>query len=226
MSFIKKRKQPVVSSLMESSFTTGAACGIRRVSPCTVASLLRGEYKDEVDQFFIVDCRYDFEFEGGHVQNAANLPSKSAIERFFQEHRSAAGKTVLIFHCEYSKRRGPNSAGHLRQLDRISNTYPSLTFPGLYIMEGGYKAFFEAYPDLCAPRGYISMFDPRFATLCRERTKEFKGSWSPKRIANRPIPSIRSRCTLFGVPTRSQSAEQLTHLQTLHDSIQTATQCV
>jgi len=224
MSFIKKRKQPI-SSLMESSFTTEAACGIRRVSPCTVASLLRGEYKDEVDQFFIVDCRYDFEFEGGHVQNAVNLSGKSAIERFFQEHRYTAGKTVLIFHCEFSKRRGPNSAGHLRQFDRISNTYPSLTFPDLYIMEGGYKAFFETYPDLCAPRGHISMFDPRFAALCRERTKEFKGSWSPKRRANRPIRSIRSRCTLFGVPTPSPG--QLTHLQTLHDNIQqTAAQCV
>jgi len=205
------------------------ACGIRRVSPCTVASLLRGEYKDEVDQIFIIDCRYDFEFEGGHIQNALNLSGKEAIEKFFQDNRYTAGKTVVIFHCEFSKQRGPTSARHLRQLDRISNTYPSLTLPDVYIMEGGYKAFYEAYPDLCSPRDYVSMWDTRFSALCRERAREFKRSWSPRIPQNRPI---RSRCTLFGgggLP-RSQSGEQLSHLQPLsldsNVTLQTTAQCV
>ena len=33
-----------------------------------VASLIRGEYEDSLCNFDIIDCRYPYEYEGGHIQ--------------------------------------------------------------------------------------------------------------------------------------------------------------
>ena len=35
-------------------------------------------------------------------------------------------------------------------------------FPEVYVMDGGYKAFFEKYPHLCTPQTYVTMFDDKF----------------------------------------------------------------
>ncbi|VDL97751.1 unnamed protein product [Schistocephalus solidus] len=50
---------------------TGA--GLNFVSTETVASLLRGDYEKKGVKFMIVDCRYPYEYEGGHVKTAVNL---------------------------------------------------------------------------------------------------------------------------------------------------------
>jgi hypothetical protein len=41
--------------------------------------------------------------------------------------------------------------------------YPKLLYPELYVLKGGYRAFFAEFPDLCEPRAYVTMADPRFA---------------------------------------------------------------
>ena len=33
-----------------------------------VASLIRGEYEDSLHKFDIIDCRYPYEYKGGHIQ--------------------------------------------------------------------------------------------------------------------------------------------------------------
>jgi len=47
----------------------------------------------------------------------------------------------------------------LRNMDRECNKdcYPALHYPELYILEGGYKAFFQMHPELCEPCGYKPM---------------------------------------------------------------------
>ena len=40
---------------------------IRMVTTETVARLLTGQRPRELKNFFIIDCRYPFEFEGGHI---------------------------------------------------------------------------------------------------------------------------------------------------------------
>jgi len=51
----------------------------------------------------------------------------------------------------------------LRNKDRDCHRdcYPTLLYPECYLLEGGYHAFFKAHPDLCQPRGYQTMVDPR-----------------------------------------------------------------
>lgn len=58
-----------------------------------------------------------------------------------------AQQTVLIFHCEFSERRAPFMYGLLREWDRRGNveSYPRLWFPEIYVMQGGYFAFWKKY---------------------------------------------------------------------------------
>lgn len=43
------------------------------VSIDTVARLIKGDYADRQINFLIVDCRYPYEYEGGHVRHAINV---------------------------------------------------------------------------------------------------------------------------------------------------------
>ncbi|CAB3238324.1 unnamed protein product [Arctia plantaginis] len=51
----------------------------------------------------------------------------------------------------------------LRASDRASNTarYPRLQYPEMYLLHAGYRAFYRQFPELCRPRGYTAMLDPR-----------------------------------------------------------------
>jgi len=58
----------------------------------------------------------------------------------------------------------------MRKLDRSANleNWPSLYYPELYLLHGGYNAFFRQFPDFCEPREYVSMFDRRFVNDCQK----------------------------------------------------------
>merc|ERR1719489_553211 len=45
---------------------------LRSISCNTLADLISGRHKDHVESFRIVDVRYKFEFDGGHIQGAEN----------------------------------------------------------------------------------------------------------------------------------------------------------
>lgn len=47
----------------------------------------------------------------------------------------------------------------LRRKDRDANSdcYPKLFYPELYLLEGGFKMFYETHADLCTPSGYLPM---------------------------------------------------------------------
>ena len=47
----------------------------------------------------------------------------------------------------------------LRCLDRDMNKecYPRLKFPEIYLLEGGYKAFYQTNKTFCEPQGYVPM---------------------------------------------------------------------
>jgi hypothetical protein len=53
-----------------------------------------------------VDCRFPYEYEGGHIAGAVNVNTWDALETYFLE-SPKQGKTVVIFHCEYSAHRAP-----------------------------------------------------------------------------------------------------------------------
>jgi hypothetical protein len=68
-----------------------------------------------------------------------------------------------------------NRYRHLRSLDRKNNEYPKLTYPDIYLLEGGYSKFFESYPLRCGP--YVSMYSKEHESLCEVEEREVSESW-------------------------------------------------
>ena len=89
----------------------------------------------------IIDARYPYEFEGGHISGAKNIFRTEDITSYFFEKATInpEKKKAFIFHCEFSSERGPAMLKHLRQLDRKINEYPKLNYPEIYLLKDGYK---------------------------------------------------------------------------------------
>ncbi|PIK55485.1 putative M-phase inducer phosphatase [Apostichopus japonicus] len=121
---------------------------LKTITPETLARVIGKEYSDDVEEFFIVDARYPYEYIGGHIKGAINLYTKDAINKFFLNHpmQKLDKRRLVIFHCEFSSQRAPSLLKHLRENDRNANleNYPALFYPELYLLHGGYKNFFES----------------------------------------------------------------------------------
>ncbi|XP_039630032.1 M-phase inducer phosphatase 1-A-like [Polypterus senegalus] len=127
----------------------------------TMVSLLCGEFNGLIEKYFIVDCRYPYEYDGGHIKGALNLHKEDDICSFFLASpvtaSSAEKRIVLVFHCEFSSERAPKMCRFLRRQDRSANDYPALHYPELYVLKGGYKEFFREYKMWCDPQAYCPM---------------------------------------------------------------------
>ncbi len=215
----------------------------------TLAKVIRSEFAHKVDAFRILDARYKYEFEGGHIVGAENfgswgekefndefLPdgcgpktrrnqnprtSVSSVEATEDSEMPSEGnedpdathsddaqypnrqkREILIFHCEFSSARGPALMRQLRARynrpnrthtlyerilikmvrnfrDREVNkcSYPKLYYPETYLLHEGYKVFYENYPELCEPRSYQPMKDPKFSSQEKNFRKKSK-SWA------------------------------------------------
>lgn len=171
--------------------------GLMRVSTNTVADLLEGKFDQDIDSYQIIDCRFGYEYQGGHIPGAINLNTLEKVKNHFLvpnqglhypnldlPPRSQSGKvdrngnlkkTVLVFHCEFSAKRAPSMALALRQADRSLNSdYPNCHFPEIYILKGGYCEFFKDFKGKCKPEQYITMDDERFQTKCSNELGAFR----------------------------------------------------
>lgn len=108
--------------------------------------MINGEFALFYEQFYIIDCRFPYEFQGGHIKDALNIDTHELAESIiFEQLAKKEGRTILIFHCEYSSVRGPKMAQLTRTWDRKKSNYPNLNFPEIYILDGGYKQFYPEF---------------------------------------------------------------------------------
>ena len=105
---------------------------LKTITPETLAQLICGKYSDIIDTHTIIDGRFPYEDDGGHIQGAINIYDRqSLLKHFFDrqdqimagDSKSAASKAsssvqspsefavtkrhILVFHCEFSSQRGP-----------------------------------------------------------------------------------------------------------------------
>uniref|UniRef100_A0ABI7YJD7 M-phase inducer phosphatase n=1 Tax=Felis catus TaxID=9685 RepID=A0ABI7YJD7_FELCA len=147
-----------------------------------VAALLSGKFQSLIEKFYIIDCRYPYEYQGGHIQGALNLYSQEELYDFFLKKPvmplDTQKRIIIVFHCEFSSERGPRMCRSLREEDRALNQYPALYYPELYILKGGYRDFFPEYTELCEPQSYCPMHhqDHKAELLrCRSQSKAWEG---------------------------------------------------
>lgn len=97
---------------------------------------------------FIIDTRYNYEYIGGHIKNSINITTRNEMDTFLEE-KIKSKNVVIVIHCEYSLERAPTMASYIRNQDRRVNEYPYLSFPYIYILDGGYRQFYQEFKNYC-----------------------------------------------------------------------------
>ena len=77
-----------------------------RITKDTMVDVLDGKYGQNYERSIIIDCRFEYEYEGGHIEGAINVNDKDRLATQLFE-TTQPGNTLLIFHCEYSAHRAP-----------------------------------------------------------------------------------------------------------------------
>lgn len=181
---------------------------LKSITCDTMASLMRGEFDHKVASFKVIDCRYPYEFEGGHIRGAMNLYNQDLVmeklvnnkteEAVVLDAANEPKRHILVFHCEFSSERGPKMSRFLRNYDRNANQYPELIYPEVYLLHNGYKEFYESYSELCDPIAYRPMLDPSFNDDLRHFRSKSK-SWNGEAKAfggTQRLKKSRSRLVL------------------------------
>lgn len=154
----------------------GEASHARAICSEQLAKLLTGAYDDHFSQVVVVDCRWPYEFKGGHIRGAISRYTKEAVmEEFLPSLPTYEQRTAIVFHCEFSQQRGPAQFKNLRDADRKHNLdrYPEMFYPFLFLLEGGYRKFYASYPELC-DGGYREMVHDDFQDELRECNRLFR----------------------------------------------------
>ncbi|XP_004581489.2 M-phase inducer phosphatase 1 isoform X2 [Ochotona princeps] len=146
---------------------------LKYISPEIMASVLNGKFANLIKEFVIIDCRYPYEYEGGHIKGAVNLHMEEEVENFLLKKPivpTDGKRVIVVFHCEFSSERGPRMCRYIRERDRLGNEYPKLHYPELYVLKGGYKEFFLKCQSHCEPPSYRPMHHEDF----KEDLKKFR----------------------------------------------------
>lgn len=87
-------------------------------------------------ELLIVDCRFSYEFEGGHIHGAINITDPFILEKLLlhstpDTYERIKHKVAIVLHCEFSSKRGPALYSMIRELDRklCLQHYPMLLLP-------------------------------------------------------------------------------------------------
>ncbi|KAK3087563.1 hypothetical protein FSP39_007556 [Pinctada imbricata] len=155
---------------------------LKNISNDTVVDLINGKYNDVIESYQLIDCRYPYEYEAGHVTGALNIFKDEKIPEILSSRRQETDNSkrhILIFYCEFSSERGPKMCRKLRTADRELNcqNYPHLNFPEIYVMHNGYKAFYHSHEEYCTPQDYKPMLHKDHAADLRHFRSKSK-SWS------------------------------------------------
>ncbi|KAM6270191.1 M-phase inducer phosphatase 2 isoform 2-T2 [Porphyrio hochstetteri] len=168
---------------------------LKYISPDIMVAVLTGQFSSLIESCIIVDCRYPYEYEGGHIKGAVNLPLEKDAEEFLLKKPvvpfDASKRVIVIFHCEFSSERGPRMCRFIREKDRACNAYPNLHYPELYVLKGGYREFFPQYQSHCEPQDYRPMHHEDFKEdLRRFRLKS--RTWAGERSKREQYSRLQS----------------------------------
>ncbi|CAF3426725.1 unnamed protein product [Rotaria socialis] len=173
------------------------------INPETMIDILNNVYASEIENLHIIDCRYPYEYEGGHIQSAKNLYTRRKIyNEFFRkpiELTDPNKRNIFIFHCEFSSERAPSLLRYFRSEDRNihEQTYPELHYPEIYLLDGGYKAFYEYSKQFCIPNQYRTMIDVDYQEEYRQYRHETKQCDRFTGTNERPSNGRRTRVSTF-----------------------------
>jgi len=85
-----------------------------------IKQMPNSEIATQIPNFILIDCRFDYEFAGGHIDGAVNISTAEQLSDFLFKTKERleelmTRRTMLIFHCEFSQRRAPFMYSCLRE---------------------------------------------------------------------------------------------------------------
>ncbi|VDK71359.1 unnamed protein product [Anisakis simplex] len=207
----------------------------KSIDGSTLVELMESlEISEFEKKFIIVDCRYPYEYNGGHIRGAINLHDPSNLQSVFYPNSipkfQAMLRRIPIFYCEYSQERGPSMASALRQYDRCRNEsrYPEVDYKEIYVLDRGYRKFFrqDGFVRFCEPQTYVTMREPSYHEELKRyrfhKTKSFGGLSSSYRMSNLNVDATnvprRTRLTF-----RSISEDTTSTMTPLRSSLKNST---
>jgi rhodanese-related sulfurtransferase len=157
---------------------------IRLISPDTLHRLIHGEFRDKFDNFLIIDTRFPYEYDGGHIKGAHNFWDTTRANRFILSHeKSKIGlnfdrgeRTAIVLHCEFSSHRAPTMYRHIRNLDRhiCFSVFPKLILPEMYVLEKGYKEHFAHHPEDTEDQLHVPNYQPMEEKRFKAKETEYE----------------------------------------------------
>jgi hypothetical protein len=172
-------------------------CGLPHISTSTFAKILRFEYQMYFKTIIVFDGRFPSEFCGGRLIGATNLIRQNQLFSFYEKYLSQ--EVCIGIHCELSINRGPKWGSIFRQIDRERNLKEKqpnkFCYPNVFILDGGYAAFYRDYPDLTTG-GYRSLSDVSEVQTAMQRRCQarynLETSEQRKVTCNRQLTKLRT----------------------------------
>ncbi|KAK8894085.1 hypothetical protein M9Y10_022517 [Tritrichomonas musculus] len=102
----------------------------------------------QFDDLIIIDCRSIHEYSAGHIKTAIRChPTETNDNILNLYNRLWRPRVCFVFHCEFSKYRGPTGYRYFAQVhQRSKNSDQKLN---AYILDGGFYRFFALHQDYC-----------------------------------------------------------------------------
>lgn len=194
--------EDLMEPVLPHSYCEQGSGSIPRINRQTLLGVLNGQYNKHFDIKLIIDCRFEYEYHGGHIIGAINYSDENMlIAQLFGG--PVRGRTLIIFHCEYSVYRAPVMARYVRAADRMANCeyYPQLDYPEIHILEGGYSIFFKEYRNRCYPQTYVEMSAPEHKLTCERELGRLRQKRKGSKTAVLDIAKYGPLC----IPGDSQS---------------------
>ncbi|CEF66757.1 Rhodanese-like domain-containing protein [Strongyloides ratti] len=119
------------------------------------------------DKFIIVDCRFPYQYNAGHIKGAINLYDISEVRNIFfpanMRKFAQVRRKVPIFY--YTLTKAPEIIRKIREYDRQKKVYENI-----YLLDGGYEKFYEEEKskEFCDPYGYI---EPNFLLYLKDKNE-------------------------------------------------------
>lgn len=158
--------------------------GVNYINCETMSDVLDATYSECYTKIYILDARFPYEYNKGHINGAINFINPCDIQSFFfneemLQDTKNGGKVLIIFYCEFSVLRSVNMARYLRKCDRKVNAdnYPYLSYNEVYVLKGGYRYFNQEKGEYCNPSLYVSMKDDVYRSEMKSCCNELTRSW-------------------------------------------------
>ena len=131
------------------------------INPSKLAEYIDQDGQPMFERIIILDCRFEYEYKGGHIKDAINITTYDELLKIYDENKENGEKTCVVFYCDFGCNRSRIEYSAFREHDRNNNIYPKLCFPNIFVLEGGYKRFFTEMSERCTG-GYVSMRDEKY----------------------------------------------------------------